>query len=58
MKALTDVQRRIVAAEDGLLFAEDGFACCDVVVEDRARGDEGFVFVAKVRLVELGIGAK
>src|SRR5882724_9313388 len=58
MKPLTDVERRIVAAEEGLLFTENGFACGDVVVEDGARGDEGFVFVAKVRLAELGIGAE
>jgi len=58
MKALADVERRVVAAEDRLLFTKNGFACGDVVVEDRARGDEGFVFVAKVRLAELGIRAK
>src|SRR5213075_3054615 len=51
-------ERRIVASEDGLLFAENGFACGDGVVEDGTRGDEGFVFVAKVGLAELGIRAK
>ncbi len=58
MKPLTDVERRVVAAEDRLLFAENGLARGNVVVEDGARGDEGFVFVAKVRLAELGIDAK
>src|SRR5208337_2906608 len=36
------VQLGVVAAEDGLLFAKNALAGAEIVVEDGARGDEGF----------------
>jgi len=57
VQSLTDVLLWIVAAEDGLLLAEDLLAGTQVVIEDGARGDEGFVLEAKVVGDEFGIGA-
>ena len=58
VKALDRVFARVVVAEDRLLFAEDALAGFDVVVEDRARGDEGFVVEAQVRGGKFGIGTE
>src|SRR5262249_10792373 len=57
VEAPADVERWIVAAEDGLLFAQNGFACSDVIVENGTRCDEGLVLVTKVSLVEFRICA-
>src|SRR5882757_8978075 len=58
VQALTDVLLWIVAADDGLLLAEDLLAGTQVVVEDGARRDEGFVLEAEVVGDEFGIGAE
>src|SRR6516165_4238594 len=47
----------IVASEYGLLLPQDALPAGQVEVEHRARGNKGFVGVAEVGLVELGIGA-
>ena len=58
VETLDDVLRWIVAAEDGLLFAERALAGLRIVIEDRTRRDERFVVEADVRGREFGIGAE
>src|SRR6267154_962465 len=58
VQALTDVLLWIVPAEDRLLLAENLLAGAEVVIEDGARGDEGFVLEAEVVGDEFGIGAE
>src|SRR5258705_9475667 len=57
VQALTDVLLWIVAAEDGLLLAENLLAGTQVVIEDGARGDEGFILEAEMVSDEFGIRA-
>ena len=55
METFATVQGGIVAAEDGLLFAEGARVGAHVEIEDRARRDEGFVGETDEIGVKLGI---
>jgi hypothetical protein len=50
--------RWVVAAEDGLLLAQDLFASAEVIVEDGARGNERFVLKAEMAGDEFGVRAE
>src|SRR5579863_9043072 len=58
VNAFTGVERGVVASEDWLLFAQCALAGGYVEIEDRARGDERFVGVAEMGLIEFRVGAR
>ena len=58
VETLADILCRIVAAQDGLLFAENAVASLHFVVEDRARSDERLVLKTQMTGDKFGVGTE